>query len=46
MLIIMSYNAYLISSVLIGALVGHFIFHRNLDLGAVEEDSKGGGACH
>jgi copper transporter 1 len=43
MLVIMTYNAQLIFAVLVGAFVGHFVFHRELSL---EGDSAKGMACH
>jgi len=42
MLIVMSYNYYLISAVLFGAFVGHQLLHRDLELG----ESDRGMACH
>ncbi|GAA5929049.1 hypothetical protein JCM1841_005619 [Sporobolomyces salmonicolor] len=47
MLLVMSYNAQIISAILIGAFVGHLTFQRNFDLGvgATDEDGKGL-ACH
>ncbi|KAI5478670.1 copper transporter [Pseudohyphozyma bogoriensis] len=46
MLIIMSYNAVLISAVVFGAFLGHFLFTRNVDLGADAEDGAKGLSCH
>lgn len=45
MLIVMSFNALLIGTILSGGFVGHFLFHRGLDLGGLEDDLKGP-ACH
>jgi len=44
MLIVMSYNAWLILAVLVGGFVGHFVFQRNL---FVADDTEAKGmACH
>jgi len=44
MLIVMSYNSFLISAVLAGAFVGHFVLHWELSIESDEEDK--GMACH
>ncbi|EGU11057.1 Proteophosphoglycan ppg4 [Rhodotorula toruloides ATCC 204091] len=38
MLLVMSYNAQIIFSIILGAFLGHFIFQRSIDLGASGED--------
>jgi len=45
MLVIMTYHAYLIASVLAGAFVGHFVLHRELPVSGAEEEDRGM-ACH
>ncbi|KAK0213205.1 copper transporter [Desarmillaria ectypa] len=44
MLVFMTYNAYLILAVVVGAVIGHYIFGGELNLGASGEDK--GMACH
>jgi len=48
MLVFMTYNAYLIASVVIGAAVGHYIFGSTMDVDAMLSDSNStkGVACH
>jgi len=48
MLVFMTYNAYLIASVVIGAAVGHYIFGSTMDVDAMLSDSNStkGMACH
>lgn len=48
MLVFMTYNAYLILAVVLGAAIGHFIFGSSMDTDAVLGDSTNGKgmACH
>jgi copper transporter 1 len=48
MLIFMTYNAYLIAAVVIGASLGHYIFGSTINVDAILADSSGGKglACH
>lgn len=47
MLLVMSYNAQIISAIVFGAFLGHFIFQRNLDIGVGVDDTDGKGLqCH
>jgi len=48
MLIFMTYNAYLIAAVVIGAALGHYIFGSTIDADAILANSSGskGLACH
>ncbi|KAJ7594548.1 Ctr copper transporter family-domain-containing protein [Mycena floridula] len=46
MLVFMTYNAYLIFSVVAGAVIGHFIFSNTINIDAVLSDSAKGMACH
>jgi len=49
MLVFMTYNAYLIAAVVIGAGVGHYIFSPTMNVEAVLAGAEGGGksmACH
>ncbi|BGP72981.1 copper transpport protein [Rhodotorula toruloides] len=46
MLLVMSYNAQIIFSIILGAFLGHFIFQRSIDLGASGEDEPKGLQCH
>jgi len=49
MLVFMTYNAYLILAVVIGAALGHFIFGHEIDVEGVLSGSGAGGkgmACH
>jgi len=45
MLVFMTYNAYLILAVVIGAATGHWVFNSHIDLSATAGDTKGM-ACH
>ncbi|GAA5864395.1 hypothetical protein JCM3774_002777 [Rhodotorula dairenensis] len=46
-LLVMSYNAQIISAVLLGIFLGHFIFQRHVDLSAGEGFDEGKGLqCH
>ncbi|GAA5988871.1 hypothetical protein JCM10908_006206 [Rhodotorula pacifica] len=46
-LLVMSYNAQIISAVLFGIFLGHFIFQRNIDLSAGDSMEEGKGLqCH
>ncbi|KAK0195036.1 Ctr copper transporter family-domain-containing protein [Armillaria mellea] len=44
MLVFMTYNAYLIFAVVVGAVIGHYVFGGELNLGTLGEDK--GLACH
>ncbi|KAK0225530.1 copper transporter [Armillaria fumosa] len=44
MLVFMTYNAYLIFAVVVGAVIGHYVFGGELNLGTLGEDK--GMACH
>jgi len=48
MLIFMTYNAYLIGAVVVGAALGHYIFGSTINIDAILADSSGskGLACH
>ncbi|KAK7692368.1 hypothetical protein QCA50_003993 [Cerrena zonata] len=49
MLVFMTYNAYLILAVVIGAAIGHFVFNPQMDLEGVlaaSSSSSKGMACH
>jgi len=48
MLIFMTYNAYLIAAVVIGASLGHYIFGSTINVDAILAESSGGKglACH
>ncbi|BGP42620.1 copper transpport protein [Rhodotorula kratochvilovae] len=47
MLLVMSYNAQIIGAIILGAFLGHFVFQRHIDLGAVaSEDESKGLQCH
>ncbi|KIM45509.1 hypothetical protein M413DRAFT_442177 [Hebeloma cylindrosporum] len=48
MLVFMTYNAYLIASVVIGAALGHYIFGSTMNIDAILSDSSSnkGMACH
>ncbi|EKM54645.1 uncharacterized protein PHACADRAFT_258635 [Phanerochaete carnosa HHB-10118-sp] len=49
MLVFMTYNAYLILSTVLGAIIGHYIFNSHMDVEAVLAGSLGAGkgmACH
>jgi len=48
MLIFMTYNAYLIAAVVIGASLGHYIFGSTINVNAILADPSGskGMACH
>jgi len=49
MLVFMTYNAYLILSTVLGAVIGHYIFNSHMDVEAVLAGSLGAGkgmACH
>jgi len=48
MLIFMTYNAYLIGAVVVGASLGHYIFGSTINVNAILADSSGskGLACH
>ncbi|BGP26897.1 copper transporter [Rhodotorula toruloides] len=47
MLLVMSYNAQIIFSIILGAFLGHFLFQRSIDLGAgAGEDEPKGLQCH
>ncbi|TRM69270.1 Ctr copper transporter [Schizophyllum amplum] len=48
MLIFMTYNAYLILAVVVGASLGHYIFGGTMDIDAVLNNASGGKsmACH
>ncbi|KAI0929937.1 hypothetical protein AcV5_006774 [Taiwanofungus camphoratus] len=46
MLVFMTYNAYLILAVVLGAAIGHFIFGATMDLEAVGLVDGKGMACH
>lgn len=46
MLVFMTYNAYLILAVVLGAAIGHYIFSGTIHLDAVLADSGKGMACH
>jgi len=48
MLIFMTYNAYLIAAVVIGASLGHYIFGSTINVDAILADPRGskGMACH
>ncbi|GAA5938039.1 hypothetical protein JCM3775_005319 [Rhodotorula graminis] len=43
MLLVMSYNLQIVGAIILGAFLGHFVFHRGIDLGAGagDEDQKG-----
>lgn len=43
MLVFMTYNAWLIAAVLLGAGTGHYLFNRDLGLGVLSEDKA---VCH
>jgi len=45
MLVFMTYNAYLILAVVLGAAAGHWVFNSHIDLSAAGGDAKGM-ACH
>ncbi|BGP57521.1 copper transpport protein [Rhodotorula sphaerocarpa] len=46
-LLVMSYNAQIIAAVLFGIFLGHFIFHRHIDLSGGEGPDEGKGLqCH
>ncbi|GAA5892299.1 hypothetical protein JCM6882_003633 [Rhodosporidiobolus microsporus] len=46
MLLVMTYNAQVIGAIILGAFLGHFIFQRNIDLGAVDDAETKGLQCH
>jgi copper transporter 1 len=48
MLVFMTYNAYLIAAVVVGASLGHYVFGSTLNADAILADSTGGKgmACH
>jgi len=48
MLIFMTYNAYLIAAVVVGASLGHYIFGSTINIDAILADPSGGKglACH
>ncbi|GAA5916250.1 hypothetical protein JCM8208_001715 [Rhodotorula glutinis] len=47
MLIVMSYNLQIVGAIILGAFLGHFVFHRGIDLGAgAGDDEQKGMACH
>jgi len=47
MLVFMTYNAYLVFSVVLGAAIGHYIFGSTMNVDAVLSNSDGKGmACH
>jgi len=48
MLVFMTYNAYLVGSVVIGAALGHYVFGRTVNVDAILNDSGNGKgmACH
>ncbi|GAA5837260.1 hypothetical protein JCM11251_004948 [Rhodosporidiobolus azoricus] len=46
MLLVMTYNAQIIGAIVLGAFLGHFIFQRNIDLGAVDDGETKGLQCH
>lgn len=46
MLVVMSYNAWLIGAMLVGAGVGHFVFTREFDLDSVGVEEEGKAICH
>ncbi|KJA27596.1 hypothetical protein HYPSUDRAFT_107133, partial [Hypholoma sublateritium FD-334 SS-4] len=48
MLVFMTYNAYLITAVVVGAALGHYIFGSTLNIDAILLDTSGGKgmACH
>ncbi|GAA5847031.1 hypothetical protein JCM9279_002659 [Rhodotorula babjevae] len=43
MLLVMTYNLQIVGAIILGAFLGHFVFHRGIDLGAGagDEDQKG-----
>ncbi|TIB42004.1 hypothetical protein E3P86_00561 [Wallemia ichthyophaga] len=43
MLVFMTYNAPLIAAVILGAGVGHYVFHREIDVASLNQSSVG---CH
>ncbi|WVQ80452.1 hypothetical protein IAT38_002557 [Cryptococcus sp. DSM 104549] len=47
MLVAMTYNTYLFSSIVIGAFLGHIVYEGEMDVGAVLSGANGKGlACH
>ncbi|KAL7418895.1 copper transpport protein [Cryptotrichosporon argae] len=46
MLVAMTYNTYLISSIVIGAFIGHLLYESEIDVGALFGSSSKGLACH
>jgi len=46
MLVVMSYNAWLIGAMLFGAGFGHFVFTRQFDLDSVGVEDEGKAICH
>lgn len=47
MLVAMTYNTYLFSSIVVGAFFGHVIYEDEMDVGAVLSGTGGKGlACH
>ncbi|KIK02672.1 hypothetical protein K443DRAFT_677401 [Laccaria amethystina LaAM-08-1] len=48
MLVFMTYNAYLITAVVVGAALGHYIFGATINVDAILVDTQGGKgmACH
>jgi copper transporter 1 len=47
MLVFMTYNAYLILAVVLGAAIGHYVFNSRMDVDVVLASAGGKGmACH
>ncbi|KAM0791750.1 hypothetical protein ACM66B_004017 [Microbotryomycetes sp. NB124-2] len=46
MLLLMSFNAQIIASLLLGAFVGHFVFERSIDVNSPVDDDGKGLSCH
>ncbi|KAF8187493.1 copper transporter [Pholiota molesta] len=48
MLVFMTYNAYLIGAVVVGAALGHYIFGSTINIDSILQDTSGGKgmACH